>query len=120
LNEEKCKATKGMKIEFVNLFINVNFYLKYSDDKRYILKQDKKIFLLNYQYKRPNLFLICTDGNEDVAVGIDDVIFVGETRLYKVPYALKSRKFINSMVVFKGICPVPVLSLRYLKDERFI
>jgi len=29
---QRISKTKGMKIEFVNLFINVNFYLKYSDD----------------------------------------------------------------------------------------
>lgn len=94
--------------------------LRYSDDGRYILKQDKKIFLLNYQYKRPNLFIVCKDGDEDIAIGIDDVIFVGETRLYKVPYTLKSSKFIDSMVIVKGICPVPVLSLKYIKDERYL
>ncbi|GIW21488.1 MAG: hypothetical protein KatS3mg068_0495 [Candidatus Sericytochromatia bacterium] len=29
---QRISKTKGMKIEFVNLFVNVNFYLKYSDD----------------------------------------------------------------------------------------
>ncbi|MGC8926926.1 MAG: chemotaxis protein CheA [Myxococcota bacterium] len=92
--------------------------VKYSEDEKCIIRGAERFHLLNFQYKNPDLFIVCTDGKEEIAIGIDDIIFVGETRLYKVPYILKGSKFINGMVVIKGICPVPVLSVEYLINER--
>jgi len=103
--------------------LGVKYILKKNDvsisqDKRFILRGDEKISLLNGGYINPEFFIVCSNGEQVITIGIDEIIFVGETRLYKVPYVLKSSKFISGMVVIKGICPVPVISVEYLISER--
>ncbi len=92
--------------------------IRISDDRKSVIRGEERISLLNGGYQKAQIFIICSGQEKSIAVGMDDIVFVGETRLYKVPYVLKSSKFINSMVIVKGICPVPVISTEFLMDER--
>ncbi|MCX7958519.1 MAG: ATP-binding protein [Deltaproteobacteria bacterium] len=92
--------------------------LTFSEDRKYIGRGEERVGLLNGEYENAAVFIVCSHNGRSIAVGMDDIVFIGETRLYKVPYILKSSKFINSMVVLKGICPVPVISVEYLMDEK--
>ncbi|MCX7943107.1 MAG: ATP-binding protein [Deltaproteobacteria bacterium] len=108
---------RGFKYAFP--ISNVRYILKKSDvyinyEGKFLQKGEEKIRLLNYRYTEAVFFIVCSANNSLVAIGIDDVVFVGETRLYKVPYILKSNKFINSMIVMQGICPIPVFSVEHL------
>lgn len=94
--------------------------VKVLEDEGAILKGNEVIRWFNKGYKNAELFIICSNDNESVAVGMDDIVFVGETRLYKVPYVLKNSKFISGMVVVKGVCPVPVISVEYLLSEKVL
>ena len=94
--------------------------IEYSDDRMSIIREREEFRILNYKYDSPQMYLLFSLENGGLAVGVDDILFVGEARLYKSPYVLKSGKFVNGMVITNGICPVPIISIESLRDERNI
>lgn len=92
--------------------------IAYSEDRSSIIKEGRRYTLLNNRGVNPRMFLLCSPGDFGMAIGVDDILFIGETRLYKVPYLLKSSKFINGVIVVDGMCPVPVISVYHLISER--
>jgi hypothetical protein len=86
------------------------------EEGRFIVFRDEKVRLLNYRYNSADFFILFAVDNRLMAAGLDEILFIGETRLYKIPYVLKSNRFLYGMVIYKGICPVPVVSIDYLRE----
>ncbi len=94
--------------------------IEFSDDRISLFRNNKKYNILNSKYKKAKMFLLCSIKGSYIAIGIDDIVFIGETRLYNVPYLLKSGKFINGMIVINGIWPVPIISAGYFLSEGIV
>jgi two-component system chemotaxis sensor kinase CheA len=92
----------------------------FLQEKRTIKRESDEFYVLNTHYESPQMYLLFSFEKGDYAIGIDDIVFIGETRLYKTPYILKSSRFLNGMVIMNGICPIPILSIDRLVDERNI